>query len=448
MNRILLLLLAGGLAGCAALPTTGQVDGAGHARRRTPVVAVFQQCRDAVVNISTTRVVQMGSLGGSVFDRFFDLRRPARQRVESVGSGVVVHESGYIVTNAHVVAQASDVQVTFANDESLPAEVVAVDSEHDLAILKVDAPRPLAFAKLGRSDDIMIGETVVAIGNPLGLQHTVTAGIVSAINRDLQLSSESVQTDLIQTDAPINPGNSGGPLLNLNAELIGINTAIRGDAQNIGFAIPVDRLWQLLPAMLDIERRQRVRFGMRVSGADAEVIGLLDGSPAAKAGAELGDRVVSFNGEKVRDGIDYYVRLLGQKPGSSVKLTVSRAGASRTIEVPMEAIPPPDGKQLAARLLGVDLGEISDQLQRRHDLPEYARLIVTEVERGGPADRARMQVGDLILRLDRVPVRRLEEVGLALEHVLPGHRVTVQGLRLDADPAFFWTVTIPTRVGR
>ncbi len=434
----------------AALLVAGAVataDDPQRDRRRTPVVEVFEQCRDAVVNISTTRVVRMRSLHGSPLDDIFDFGPPrARdQRIQSVGSGVVVHESGYVLTNAHVVSQASDVQVTFADKHTLPAEVVAVDPEHDLAVLKVNASRPLKAQKLGRSDDLLVGETVVAIGNPLGLQHTVTTGIVSALDRDLQFNEDTVYKGLIQTDAPINPGNSGGPLLNVNGELIGINTAIRGDAQNIGFAIPVDRLWELLPKLLDIERRQRVRFGVDVSGTDARIVTVRKDSPAATAGLLRGDRIVRFNGEVLRDGIDYYVHLLGQKPESKVRLAVERGKKTVDVTVPLQPIPLPDGRELALKLLGTDLAEVSAEQRRKYDLPDYAGLVVERVERGGPAERAQIHPRDYILRIDRVPVTALKDVGLALEQTQPGERVHVEGLRLDPDWPFFWSVTLQAR---
>jgi serine protease Do len=434
----------------AALLVAGAVataDDPQHDRRRTPVVEVFEQCRDAVVNISTARVVRMRSLYGSPLDDIFDFGPPrARdQRIQSVGSGVVVHESGYILTNAHVVSQASDVQVTFADKHTLPAEVVAVDPEHDLAVLKVSAPRPLKAQKLGRSDDLLVGETVIAIGNPLGLQHTVTTGIVSALDRELQFNEDTVYKGLIQTDAPINPGNSGGPLLNVNGELIGINTAIRGDAQNIGFAIPVDRLWELLPKLLDIERRQRVRFGVDVSGTDARIVTVRKDSPAAAAGLLRGDRIVRFNGEVLRDGIDYYVHLLGQKPESKVRLAVERGSKTVDVTVPLQPIPLPDGRELALKLLGTDLAEVSAEQRRKYDLPDYAGLVVERVERGGPAERAQIRPRDYILRIDRVPVTALKDVGLALEQTQPGERVHVEGLRLDPDWPFFWSVTLQAR---
>ena len=433
------------VSACAAQPLE-QPD---RQRRRSPIVEVFENSRDAVVNISTTRTVQMRSLGvPSLWDDIFDFGPPRRwnREVQSIGSGVVVHPSGYIVTNAHVVAQASDVRVNFPHGPTEPAEILAVDSEHDLAVLKINASQPLPAQKLGRSDDLMVGETVVAIGNPLGLQFTVTAGIVSALDRSLDFGDERVYRGLIQTDASINPGNSGGPLLNVNGELIGINTAIRGDAQNIGFAIPVDRLWELLPVMLDIERRERVKFGLRVGGPHAEVLDVRAGSPAAESDLKPGDRVVEFNGEPIRDGIDYYVHLLGQKPGERVNLAVRRAGGLRQVSVPLQAIPLPEGRKLAQRLLGLDLGDVPDRICRRYDLPAHVGLIVTDVEHGSPADRAGVLVGDIILRLDRVTTANLKILGLILEQVTPGDRVVVEGLRLEAQRPFIWDpVSIKTR---
>ncbi len=440
--RRLTLVLAGVAVGVA-----GAADEAARARRRTPVVEVFEKCRDAVVNINTTRVVRLRSLWGSPLEEFFDFG-PARRRerrVQSIGSGVVIHPSGYIVTNAHVVSQASDVRVSLADEQSLPAGIVAVDNEHDLAVLKVDPPTPLRAVRLGRSDDLMIGETVVAIGNPLGFQHTVTAGIISALDRELQFSDEVVYRGLIQTDAPINPGNSGGPLLNVNGELIGINSAIRGDAQNIGFAIAVDRLWELLPDLFDVERRARVRFGLRVRGPAPTVAAVRAGSPAARAGARVGDRITALAGRPVADAIDFYAKLLAQKPDQTVRLTVQRDGRSLVLEVPLESVPIPDGQKLAEGLLGVRLSDIPPDVRREFDLPPGAGLLVEGVLRGGPADRARMQPGDVILRIDRSPMTSLSDVGLALERVKAGDEVRVDGLRLAADPPFFWTVTLRAR---
>ena len=416
-----------------------------RARRRTPIVEVFERCRDAVVNISTTRIVRTGWLGGGGGgDLPWDLGPIGPNReIHSIGSGAVIHESGYIVTNAHVVAQASDISVTFADRTSLPADIVAVDAAHDLAIIKVTSKHPFVALRLGAAGDIMVGETVVAIGDPLGYQHTVTTGIISAIDRDLQVREDLTYKGLIQTDAPINPGNSGGPLLNVNSELMGINTAIRGDAQNIGFAIPIARLWELLPQLLAIERRERVRFGLEVNAERAEVTAVAPNTPAATAGLTKGDRVIEMDGEMLRNGIDYYVRLQSHKAGDIVRLRVARGSKVFDYAVKLEEVPMPDGQALAVERLGIKLDEIRADVRRAHGLANHVRLIVTAITPDSPADHAGMKVGDLILRLDRGPVLSLNDVGLALEHVPAKADVTVDGVRLD--PFFSWSVKIQTR---
>ena len=416
-------------------------------RRRSPVVEVFEKCRNAVVNISTTRVQRTRMLDRGLFwNDVFDFGRPVitERRVQSVGSGVVIHEHGYIVTNAHVVEQTTDVHVTFADNRTLPARVISSDPEHDLAVIKVDADEPLPFIKLGRSDDLMVGETVVAIGNPHGLQHTVTAGIVSAVDRELQFNRDLTYHGLIQTDAAINAGNSGGSLINVNSELIGINSAILGTAQNVGFAIPVDQLWQLLPSMLDIEQRQRVRFGLEVNGPDAEVVAVHPDSPASRAGFLVGDRITYFRDHELRDGIDYYVNLLEQPPGSEVSLKYRRGRKTRKADIALQVVPPPDGRKLARSLLGMGLDKLDLRYRRRYDLPESVGVYVNEVTPRGPADRAGIIAGDIILRVNRMSVPDVDDVGLTLEDVQPGEHVYIHGLRVNADAPFVWTVALPT----
>jgi len=427
----------------AALTATAFAQDADRQRRRSPIVEVIEKSRDAVVNISTTRVQKVRTFGyGSVWDEIFGAARPQirEQRVNSVGSGVVVHELGYIVTNAHVVAQTTDIRVTFSDGRTRSASIVAVDPEHDLAVIKVRGKRKLSYLKLGRSSDIMIGETVIAIGNPLGLQHTVTAGIVSALDRDLRFRQGVEYTGLIQTDAAINPGNSGGPLLNVNSEVIGINTAIRGDAQNVGFSIPVDRLWSLLPGMLDIERHERVRFGLQVGGPGAKVLAVRSDSPARKAGLESGDRLVKFNGHPLRDAIDYYVQLLNQKPGSEVSLAVNHDGALEQVSVPLVAIPAPDGATLASNLFQMELTEFPDSVRQKYNLADEVGIVVKSVERNGPAARKGIVPGDILLRVNRVSVPTLADVGLALEGVQRGERVVIEGF--DVQRRDLWIATL------
>ncbi len=439
------LLVAVVLAAAAAQRAAG--DSEEHDRRRTPVVAVFEAARDAVVNIHTTRVIRLRSLQfGSPLDDIFQFRTPVPRSREttSVGSGVTIHPDGYIVTNAHVISQASDVRVSLADRAVLPAKIVAVDTDHDLAVLRVEPEEPLPTAELGRAGDILIGETVVAIGNPLGYGHSVSAGIVSAIDRTLEFDEQRVYRNLIQTDAPINPGNSGGPLLNVNAEVIGINTAIRGDAQNIGFAIPVAALWELLPSMLDIERRERVRFGLDVAGAEPVIRGIRPESPAAGADLKPGDRVVRVGETAIETGIDYYAALRRFEAGDEVRLRVEgEDGGRREVVLTLEAIPLPDGSRLARERLGLELQEISAETRRRHNLSDYVRLVVDSVEPNSPASRAGIRRGDLILRLARVPAESLVQVGLILEQVEAEEVILVDGVR--PEPFFSWTVRLRTR---
>lgn len=436
------------LSSLLILTTVAGAQSPERGRRRTPVVEVFESCRDAVVNVSTTRVQRIRMLTpGSLWDDIFDFNRPlVREReVQSIGSGVVIHQNGYVVTNAHVVAQATDVKVIFADRRAVEAAIVATDAKHDLAVLKISSPAPLPYVRLGNSDEIMIGETVVAIGNPLGLQHTVTSGIVSALDRELRFRENVSYSGLIQTDAAINAGNSGGPLLNVDAELIGINTAILGDAQNVGFAIPVNRLWELLPDMLDIERRQRVRFGLAVAGPHAEIRAVRPNSPAANAGLLPGDRIVRFQKDRIRDAIDYYVHLLEQQPGQTIRLAYIRDDDEREVGVPLEAAPAPDGRGLAQRLLGISLEEFDPAARRKYQLPPGVGVYVDDVESGSPADAARMLPGDIIRGLNRMSVTSIEEVGLALEGVQPGQRIDIHGWRIRTQTPFAWNIEIPTR---
>ncbi len=446
-RRAPLLLLA---LTMAAIPLAAAQQPAGESlrdRRRTPIVEVFEQCRDAVVNISTTRVIRMRSPFGfrNAWDEIFDVPRERSRQVTSVGSGFLINQDGFIVTNAHVVAQTVDIRITSPRHDNVPATVVAVDPDHDLAVLKMDTGRAEPHLKLGAPGDIMIGETVVAIGNPFGLQHTVTRGIVSALNRDLQFSNDVRYTGLIQTDAAINPGNSGGPLLNVNGELIGVTSAIRGDAQNIGFAIPVERLWELLPSMLDIEKRERVSVGVRVEGPESRVVSVRPDTPAAAAGLKTGDRIVRFNGQEVENGIDYYVRLMQEQPGETVRLDVRRGDRTMEVEMPLKVIPVPDGRKLAKDLLGLELGPVPANLRRELDLPDNVGLVVERVDRGGPADYAEIERGDLMLRINRMPVTTLDEVGLALEGANSSEQVVVEGIRWRSDPAFRWAVRLRVR---
>ncbi len=402
--------------------------------RITPVVKAYRKSRPAVVNISTERLIQtrwgLFGFGDDPFEEFFPKRT---MRTASLGSGFLIHPAGYIITNAHVVRRAQKITATLSDKSTHAAEVVAANDAHDLAVLRIkDAKgRKFGFLRLGRSDDLMIGETVIAIGNPFGYQNTCSTGVISALGRKLEFRGGSVYRGLIQIDAPINPGNSGGPLLNIAGELIGINTAIRADAQGIGFAIPVDMLEADIPKLLDFERLNRVIFGLTVRqrrtdrGGNLVVAAVAADTPAARAGCKVGDRLLTLNGKNLVQLPDYQIEMLSARPGSKVKLRVLRGGRKIDLEVAVTIRPKPDGAALAQRLFGMKLRQLTPELARRLGLAVNAGLIVDGVEANAPAARLGIRSGDVVFQLGRWYVTDLERVGLILEDVGPGEVLRV-----------------------
>ena len=268
----------------------------------------------------------------------------------------------------------------------------------------------------------MIGEAVLAIGNPLGYHHTLTTGVISALHRTLAFPRSVQYEDLIQTDASINPGNSGGPLLNILGELIGVNTAIRGDAENIGFAIPVDRLSAALPDMLSPERLRRLQVGMSLGGGGSVIVEeVVSGSPAHKAGLRKGDRVVAVDETPVRQHVDVYFLLLGKAPGDRVSLTVERSGKRKTLKLKLKATPVPDGAQLARKLFGLKIGPLDASVARTLQLE--GGVVVEGASRGGPAYRAGFREGMIITTISGDYTRDVDQVGRILEQVKPGETV-------------------------
>lgn len=420
-----------------------------QAQRHTPVVEVFQAAKDAVVNISSTQIVQVRSPFGidQFFNDIFDLpTRPRQLKRTSVGSGFVLHQAGYIVTNAHVVARTAEQKVIFADQREFDAQVVSIDHEYDLAVLKIDPPQGLTPLTLGRSDDLMVGETAIAIGNPLGYQHTVTAGVISALDRTLELGNDVSFQGLIQTDASINPGNSGGPLLNVLGKLIGINTAIRGDAQNIGFAIPVDQLRDILPELLDVERRYRIYSGLTISGqAPCRVNDALPDSPAAQAGIYPGDVITYVDGQPVASGIDFHIAMIDKQPGDQIRLTLAGQGPVRQVAFELAPRAKPDGAALLWRLFGVQAEAMNPKMARAMGIQGLAGLMVTRVEPDSPADHSQFQRGDVIVHIGRQQATSLEDVGELLELVKSGQKVRVTVLRVTGRMVYRMAVNIIVR---
>jgi serine protease Do len=446
LDKIVMLLHLLGMLAVAAPPLTQAQE-----LRRTPIVDVFRRSHNTVVNISSTRTVTPRR---SPFELFFDdwkpFFRPARQQLTSVGSGFVIHESGYLVTNAHVVERTSDTKIIFGDDSTYDAAIVAVDHDHDLALLQIEPQHNLQVIELGRSDDLLIGETAIAIGNPLGYQHTLTSGVISATHRELQLFNERTgrtvkYSDLIQTDASINPGNSGGPLLNSLGKLIGINTAIRGDAQNIGFAIPVEVLHNILPNMLLNEQQARYHLGMRVAD-DRIVSWVQDNGPAQRGGLVIGERITKVGGLAVGSTLDLAFALLDFEPGNRIAFQVQcEDGSVQMKSTRLQQPPPSDGRKLAEDKLGITLAPLTRALKSELNLHRQGGLLIAKVEKSGPAGRVGVKPGDILTVLDRYYVTSLEEAGQLLERTASGDRMRIRILRIEQDVIYRDSATVVLR---
>ncbi len=375
--------------------------------RRSPVVQVVEKVSPAVVYVGTVQVVETRRSRG--FDDLFFGPQEERRAVEGLGSGVIIDPSGIIVTNDHVIRGASQIHIVLADGRQLDAEVIGSDSDADLAVLKVNTNKPLPAAKLGTSSDLMIGETVVAIGSPLGLKKTVTQGVVSALGRTIR-HEDRVFNDFIQTDASINPGNSGGPLLNIDGEVIGINSAIIASAQNIGFAIPADKVRRIVteltqygkvraawvgldvqPLSLELSRRlgwDRT-FGAVVSAVD-------DGSPAALSGIQKGDIVMQVGTTQVEDADDLKSRLRGLTAKSQVAMKLFRAGQDVSLELTPIEFP----QKLVDSTVWDRLG-----LRLKAD---KSGMSITAVRPGSSAARIGLEPNDVVLRVNQAPVNTAE----------------------------------------
>ena len=426
------------------VPASGRAEPTGRDRRRTPVVEAYERARDSVVNISATAKIEVERWGVNIFGDLFPV--PSERSQRSVGSGFVLHQDGYIVTNAHVVSSAAQLGVILADGTEYEARIIGRDTARDLAVIKVDPRSPLVPIPLGRSNDLMIGEQTIAVGNPVGLHNTVTVGVVSALHRELEVDGRVVYRDVIQTDASINPGNSGGPLLNILGELIGINTAIRTDAQNIGFAIPVDQLREILPEMLDGEKLNKVTVGMRVSGTDPAVVTeVREKGPADQAGVKVGDVVQAVDGRRFSRGVDFYVEMLQHQAGDDVAFKLVRDGAAKEAKLTLKPVPKPDGKRLALQHLGLTLADVKEDVAKRFQLRRQVGVIVLGVEPRSPADQAGMRPGDLLVTLGPCHLADVEHVGSLLANLQPGDPVELEFWRERQGALYSWDARLYAR---
>jgi serine protease Do len=396
--------------------------------RRTVTVEVVQKAKDSVVNISTTKMIarRRASGGFGLFWDDMDGGNVVRVPAESLGTGFIVHEDGYVVTNHHVIDRARHIAVELADGRKLDADLISSDAEADIAILKISSSKPLPPLALGDSGDLMIGEPVIAVGNPMGFSHSVSTGIVSALHRDLKGNDERVLlADLVQTDAAINPGNSGGPLLNAYGQVIGINTAIRGDAQNIGFSIPVNKLRELVPELMNPSQANKVDVHVKLTEKRSV------SPPAHVACSVLIDEpnrraVLSINGRRPRDVVDAYAALLRVRPGQECTLACDDGKALR---LKATAVPLPDAIVHARELLGLTVEQLTPLRAERLSLEAEDGLLVTQVRRDTPAARAGLRPGDIIVQLGRYRIATLDDFSAILARLPDSGRARLFVLR-------------------
>ena len=423
-------LLAGGAA--RSLAQTDIDDPNDHpARRRTPAVEVFEKWKDSVVYVTGPVVPN----GGSKPAEFFDV--PGAKLEQSVGTGFVVHGSGYVVTNAHAASRVISHEVVLSDGKKCPAELVASIRNEDLALLKIDAAGPLPAVKLARSGDLLIGEPVIVIANPHGLMSTCTQGIVSAIRRQTNLLDvEGVTlTDMIQTDAGINPGSSGGPWFNVFGQVIGLTASMKRDSQNIGFAISAASLRRLLPEMLDVERRYGLVTGLTVAAdGPCRVEAVAPDSPAAGAGIRVDDLVVRLADVPIATVADYHLALIGRKPEEPIPVELSRGEQPVTVSLVPSKRPKPDVAALLREKLGLEAAPLDDAKAESMSLRVPRGVVITAVDAGHyegvehpPA------AGDVLARIAHVRPRDLDHLALLLDRLEPGQRVPLVILRHKDD---------------
>jgi serine protease Do len=389
-----------------------------------------------VVNVKVTKIEKAAFHGpqipeepfGDFFERFFKEmpRMPRDHRTQGAGSGVIISKDGYILTNNHVVEGAKEVTVTLANKKEYKARVVGRDPKTDLAVLKIEAKKPLPAAAMGDSEQLKVGDWVVAIGNPFGLSHTVTSGIVSAKGRVI---GAGPYDDFIQTDASINPGNSGGPLFNMSGEVVGINTAIIPYGQGIGFAIPVNTAKPLIPQLVTKGEVTRGYLGVSIQTITPDlakalkvedregalVADVVSGSPAKKGGIERGDIIVAYNGKTVKESHDLPAMVAATPVDEKVTVTVLRDGKEHKLSMKVGKLPSEEAKleksvQPAKGKWGLQLHDLTPQIAHQFRIKADQGVVVVGVEPGSPANEAGIQQGDVIVEVDRHSVHSVNDI--------------------------------------
>jgi serine protease Do len=410
MRAVLALAIAAGIV-CATAAAARASD---PFLRRTAAVEAVEKVGPAVVNIITETDVRQanpfeGFRGDPFFDRFFsDFFEPSRPRTaQSLGSGVIIDAEGHALTNEHVVARASRIKVSLADGREFDAKLVGADPSNDLAVLQIQSKERLPWVAPGDSKDLLVGEPVIAIGNPFGLASTVTTGVISALDRSIRADQKSYY-GFIQTDASINPGNSGGPLLNAEGALIGVNTAIYQGAQGIGFAVPIDVAKRVVAQLIEHGAVDPVWLGVDLQDLDPNLHEALElprgtrgalvtavgkGSPAERAGLRRSDLVTRLDGHKIQSARDFYAIVEASTPGQDLDVEILRGGQQQKLAARAERIDDAGVAALAERLLGLSLA--------RADTGGFR---VNTVRGRSAAERIGFRPGDVVLGINGRPL--------------------------------------------
>lgn len=420
-----------------------------------------QDAKPGVVNIQTVKNIQGG---GRVFRHFygqpfggnrnpledffgpFMQQQPQTRKESSLGSGFIISEDGYIVTNNHVIKDADEIKVVMHDNKEYEGKIIGTDPMTDLALIKIDAKdlKPLTF---GSSADLEVGSWVVAIGSPFGLEQTVTAGIVSAKGR---IIGSGPYDDFIQTDASINPGNSGGPLLNMAGEVIGINTAIYKVAQGIGFAIPSDMATNIIKQLTEQKQVSRGWMGVAIQDITPElaqyygikeqkgvyVVKAYEDNPAYDAGIQAGDIIIEINGKAIESSRDLSLTIAGLPVGEKIKVKLIRDGDKKTIKVKLSERPNGNPDQLSQNygydLFGFRLKEMTADLAYRLGYPRATRgLVVLEIKDQSPASASRIRPGDILIEINRHKINSVEQYTSYLNQIEKGKPVQLLFRRGD-----------------
>lgn len=389
-----------------------------EASRETPVVQAVKAVSPSVVNINAEYFerTQQNPFSGfrgdpmmqDFFKDFFEYGRPQKEKRTSLGSGVIIDgHRGLVLTNAHVIERAGSIKVTMMDEREFDAEIVGSDVNSDLAVLKLSHSGDLPAVEMGRSDDLMIGETVIAIGNPFGFSNTVTTGVISAIGRNIMTQNQTYH-NFIQTDASINPGNSGGPLLNINGQLIGINTAIYASGQGIGFAIPINHAKRIVNDLvkhgevippwtgINVKPMDKRLANYLGNGKSGVVVGFVEkGSPAANAGVTAGDIVFSVGGKPVQSPSEFQSVIMEYAPGDEITLSMLKANDKKDVEIKTSVYPASKAPELTWGLLGIEVKSAS--LVSGQSVPG---VVITKINPQSFLAGIGARQGDLIRKID------------------------------------------------